>query len=93
MKKETKYFIAFIVIMACALMANLLCIFGLFPYIYWRWSLAGIVLLLAVIWFLNGKIRKNDDSFDFFRTKTSKLVSGAVILMWGITFFIVIFLN
>ena len=93
MKKETKYFIFFTAVMMCALLANIFCIFGPFPYVYWRWSLAGIVLLLAVIWFLSGKIRKNDEEFDLFKVKLSKLVSGIIILLWGITFFIVIFLN
>lgn len=93
MKKAVKYFVLFIFVIALALAANLFCIFGFLPYLWWRWSLAVSLVLLVVVWLLIGRAHKADEEVDILQTRPQKIIAGIFVLGWCVSFFSVIFQN
>ena len=93
MAKDLKYFVMLMGVFLLAAASNLLCMFGVLPYAWWRWGLAVIVLLLLVVWFFCSRLHKDNEQFDLFTTKPRRVVAGVVILGWCVTFFAVIFAN
>lgn len=93
MPKAIKYFMLFLGVIILALAANLFCLFGVLPYIWWRWSLGISLVLLAAVWVLLGRAHRADEELDILQTPPQKIIAGIFVISWCISFFSIIFQN
>ena len=92
-EKSRDYFGILLGALLFGLGCNVLCLTGVLPYVFWRWSLAVVVALLALVWLLAGRLHKEEMQFDPITTRFRRISTGVVVTAWCLTFFMVIFSN